>query len=441
MEFNRRTALKGLAASAAALAVPGLPRAVAAAPRVIDVLSDTWVGHDGLGRAIPTYDEVGPPRPDKFVAAFYFLWLGQHSTDGPYDIAKILAADPNAINETDNPAWGPLGHFHHWSEPYFGYYLSDDRYVLRKHAHMLADAGVDVIVFDTTNNFTYPNVYHALLDTFAEARADGNATPQVAFLTPFGSPGQVVSDLYSDLYRPGRHEDLWFRWKGKPLILADPAGIGQQQLVGIGSDPAQLAVGHTQGQSFTAATPFSAVGAQIPTWSTSDGAMTFARRIVDIARLRIPEIEMGAAGVPVRQQLGPLRQPRLRGREPIARHEKREMVEWRAVGGDERQPTRADLPAQCRLIAGQAEGLTVEAAHRVERTPRRVQPQICNLHAAHGSGPVAGCRARRGRAQSTGTNTDHPSAAAFRLGVGLDVPQTGSQRQCAGPPDQAGLPA
>ena len=28
-----------------------------------------------------------------------------------------------------------------------------------------------------------------------------------------------------DLYRPGRYPELWFRWQGRPLILADPKAL------------------------------------------------------------------------------------------------------------------------------------------------------------------------------------------------------------------------
>ena len=45
--------------------------------------------------------------------------------------------------------------FHHWGEPLFGYYTSDDEWVLRRHVEMLTDAGVDFLVFDTTNHTTY----------------------------------------------------------------------------------------------------------------------------------------------------------------------------------------------------------------------------------------------------------------------------------------------
>ena len=86
---------------------------------------------------------------------FYFLWMGAHVNGGPYDITKILAEDPTAASNPDSPLWGPLHAFHHWGESLFGYYQSDDPYVLRRHAQMLSDAGVDVVIFDVTNQSTY----------------------------------------------------------------------------------------------------------------------------------------------------------------------------------------------------------------------------------------------------------------------------------------------
>ena len=86
-----------------------------------------------------------------------------------------------------------MGAMHHWGESQFGYYLADDAYVLRRHAQMLADAGVDFIVFDVTNQATYKPYYMALLKVFAEIRAAGGRTPQVVFLTPFWDPPRVVA--------------------------------------------------------------------------------------------------------------------------------------------------------------------------------------------------------------------------------------------------------
>ncbi len=200
----------------------------AASAEAWDTQPDTWVATDHLGRKVSTHEDVGGPRKDKFVGIFYFLWMGQHGTDGPYDITKILAADPEAMRKPDSPLWGPRHKFHHWGEPLFGYYLSDDAWVLRKHAQMLADAGVDVVIFDVTNQFTYKKCYMELCHVFSEVRADGGRTPQIAFLTPFWDPPRVVAELHKDLYGPGLYKDLWFQWKGKPLILADPDKVDAQ---------------------------------------------------------------------------------------------------------------------------------------------------------------------------------------------------------------------
>ncbi len=190
-----------------------------------DVFSDTWEAVDNLGRRLPTHAEAGDPRDGKYVGIFYFLWLGAHGQSGPHDITRILKKNSNAMQEPDNAAWGPMHAFHHWGEPLFGYYLSDDAYVLKQHARMLADAGADVVIFDVTNQTTYKDNYLALCKAFTEVRAAGSRTPQIAFLCPFGDPANVVRELHRDLYGPGLYPELWFQWEGKPLILADPTRV------------------------------------------------------------------------------------------------------------------------------------------------------------------------------------------------------------------------
>ena len=37
------------------------------------------------------------------VGLFYFLWLGEHGRKGPYDVTKILEADPDAGQKPDSP--------------------------------------------------------------------------------------------------------------------------------------------------------------------------------------------------------------------------------------------------------------------------------------------------------------------------------------------------
>ncbi len=255
------------------------------APATWDTRPDTWAAIDDLGRSVAARGEafaggtVPPPRSNRFVGMFTFLWLGESGSAGPFDNSKILARDPQAMSKPQSPLWGPLGAPHHWGEPLFGYYVCDDEWVLRKHAQMLSDAGVDTLIFDTTNQLTYPRSYNALCRTYLKMRAEGGRTPQIAFLTPFWDPARVVQALYQDLYspregKPSPYESLFFRWENKPLILADPALITPQSLAQSQREPQRLEAKSTLGQSFRAQRPFSFVGGSFPTWSTKDSAVT-----------------------------------------------------------------------------------------------------------------------------------------------------------------------
>ena len=185
-----------------------------------------WPATDGLGRTLPMAGEVPASRPGRFVGMFYFLWHThrggqQPGGDGPFDVAKILAADPDAAHRPTAPPWGPLGMYHYWSEPLHGYYQSDDRWVLRHHAHLLAAAGVDVLIFDATNAQTYPRMYAALGEVFQTIRDGGGQTPAIAFMVNTRAR-ETARQLYEDLYQPGRFRDLWFTWQGRPLLICDP---------------------------------------------------------------------------------------------------------------------------------------------------------------------------------------------------------------------------
>src|SRR5690606_15555839 len=94
---------------------------------------------------------------------------------------------------------------------------------------LLADARIDAVFFDCTNgSITWDESTAALLNTWEQARRDGVRTPAIAFLLPFApAPHSLASlrRLYRDLYRPGNFRDLWFRWNGKPLIMAYPDNL------------------------------------------------------------------------------------------------------------------------------------------------------------------------------------------------------------------------
>ena len=248
------------------------------APAVWDTFSDTWVATDGLGRTLPGTEQVGTPRVGKTVGIFYFLWLGESGEAGPYDISEILGKDPSALQNPNSPPWGPLYVPHHWGESIFGYYRNNDEGVLAKHAQMLSDAGVDMVVFDVTNQLTYPRSYTALGQVFERVRQQGGRTPQMAFLCPFWNPKKVVNELYDALYAPGLFPDLWFKWEGKPLILADPALLGEMLEVDRFDEAVPLKAGQTLGQSFIVEKKILSVGAPFPTWKTPGAAVTLTLR-------------------------------------------------------------------------------------------------------------------------------------------------------------------
>ena len=198
----------------------------AAQAQPVDLMSDTWVASDALGRTQPTIAETGPVKPEKWVGIFYWTWHQAVAT-GPNDNTKLIAAAGNGPVD-----WPKNGAPHHWGEPELGYYRMTDAFVIRKHASMLSDAGVDVVLFDTTNPpATWKAEYEALCTEYTAMRAAGNKTPSIGFICPFWDPTEVINLLWQDLYKPGLWKDLWFMWDGKPFILANKSFV---------KDPAML---------------------------------------------------------------------------------------------------------------------------------------------------------------------------------------------------------
>jgi len=195
----------------------------------LDVFSDTWSATDSLGRTLPTNDEVGDVKKDKFVGLFFWTW--HLSTQlKPQNNNDVMLKNPEEKNNFKFKGWAVNG-VNFWNEPIYGYYASTDKYVLRKQAELLANAGVDVIFFDATNgSYTWKPAYTALMEVFTEARAQGVKTPQIAFMLNFGAISETIVSLkaiYKDIYQPGKDQDLWFYWDGKPLIMAYPDNLNK----------------------------------------------------------------------------------------------------------------------------------------------------------------------------------------------------------------------
>lgn len=184
-------------------------------------LSDTWVGTDAIGRTLPDYSQCGPVRQDKYVGLFAFIGHSLNNIDWPRD---GLFYEMSGNSTETLAAQAPFSFKpYYWAEPELGNYFYYDEYVIRKHAQMFVDAGVDVLFIPWRDRV------EAICDVYEKIRAEGGETPQFAF---YILPGDRVSEeealsFYEDIYLENEYQDLWFYWKGKPLMLTygDPTGF------------------------------------------------------------------------------------------------------------------------------------------------------------------------------------------------------------------------
>ena len=196
----------------------------------------TWTAVDELGRSVLS-NENPSAKDNRDVLMFYWTWHEGHQvantvhsdgTPGITDNSVVLMLAPEAANDFYHPYW-KNSQVCFWGRPLFDYYRTTDPWVLRKHAEMLADAGVDAVVFDCTNGtYLWWDSTVALLQTWSQAKQDGVNVPKIAFLLNF-----IVCDatrtslryLYNNLYSRGLYQDLWYYVDGKPLIMAFPESL------------------------------------------------------------------------------------------------------------------------------------------------------------------------------------------------------------------------
>ncbi len=185
------------------------------------------VSVDALGRET---DAVTGFREEKYVGLFYFPWLDvSKKQDTIYNVSEILAIDPQALWSTDS-ADSPVGKDHIWGEPLYGFYNSDDEWVMRRHVEIWISLGVDFLFFDCTNGFTYDNVWQKLLPILEYYNKAGWNAPQVTFYTNAKS-ADTIAHLYNNLYAENYCPTTWFSPNGKPMIIGaqvdtDQTGVG-----------------------------------------------------------------------------------------------------------------------------------------------------------------------------------------------------------------------
>ena len=183
---------------------------------------------DALGRELP---DVAGYRTDRYVGLFYFTWMGQQGEPQTevYDITKLLRTDRDALfSIAEDNAAAPVGYNYFFNEPLYGYYNSQDPYIIRKHLEMFIAAGVDFIALDFTNGIYYGEVLANMLDIYLAYQTAGWNVPKLMFFTNTRS-GDVVGQLYKGAYRKEKYDSLWFRGSGeKPMIIAWEEELSEQ---------------------------------------------------------------------------------------------------------------------------------------------------------------------------------------------------------------------
>ncbi len=197
-----------------------------------DINPGSWTYVDALGRTDESYEQISDDRKehDRYVGIFYHTWHTEFSKlRVPVNMTEVVNNNPEAaIDVKNNDFWYKNferkyqpGYF--WNEPIFGYYDTLDEYVLRKHAELLADAGVDFIFIDWTNGeFTWEKGTDAILKVFKEAREDGVDAPQIVFWISLFEPQNRINQIttmYERWYSNPEYDDMWFKLDGKPLVL------------------------------------------------------------------------------------------------------------------------------------------------------------------------------------------------------------------------------
>ena len=115
-------------------------------------------------------DAAAAKNQDYSVGMFYNAANGFAKVEGIYDITKLLEEYGEELVFYQNSELSPENAEHWWGEPLYGYYKAADAYIAKKHVELLTAAGVDYLVMDVTNGWTYPVATTYLLEYIVQLR-------------------------------------------------------------------------------------------------------------------------------------------------------------------------------------------------------------------------------------------------------------------------------
>lgn len=166
----------------------------------------------------PNISQIVNNSPTQF-GIIYSLWhclATVRAVDRPYNVTEALF---------HKRPWGPIPEFHFWAEPQVGYYCLGDRPdILRLHATMLRDAGIDFVVVDASNNefrdARTPDSELGIIKPFELLLAEWSkirGAPKIVVFAPVTAQGTMFEFMMQLL---NSYPILQFIYRGKPLGLA-----------------------------------------------------------------------------------------------------------------------------------------------------------------------------------------------------------------------------
>ena len=170
---------------------------------------------DAVGRSFSSVNKFSEKLQ---FGLFYFLWLNQ---DTPiYNITELMETQKgfNMLFDPSDPDYTMENAIHYFAEPLYGYYHSEDPWVIRRHIELLTMAGIDFLYFDATNGMTYESVLMNIMPIISEYRQKGWDAPQIVFYT-FGMAKKTVQRLYDEIYSKNFYPESWYMVDGKPMII------------------------------------------------------------------------------------------------------------------------------------------------------------------------------------------------------------------------------
>ncbi|MBQ3019717.1 MAG: hypothetical protein IJD77_03940 [Clostridia bacterium] len=191
-----------------------------------DATIHSLVATDALGRS---FDEALVTDSNNKVGLFYWIWHGVHTNAGIFNISELLENDPDALWGTgaDVREKSPLNAMHYWAEPLYGYYSSDDPWVIKKHLELFIMSGIDYLALDLTNLLSYDDNLEILAEEIQRLQAQGWNPPTILPIFGYNIYSRNnIYPFYEKFYKNPQYDSIWFKEDGKPVLCADLADTG-----------------------------------------------------------------------------------------------------------------------------------------------------------------------------------------------------------------------